>query len=79
MNVELAKKTNIRDIVRSKIESKPVSDKFDEISNEIDDKIPKLTSVLNQMFSSTEFLIELTEFSAESNCKVIYTLDMLIT
>ena len=31
------------------------------------------------MFASTEFLIELTEFGADSNCKVIYSLEMLMT
>ena len=79
LNYDLAKKTNLRDLIKCKIENKPISDKFRDIELEIEDKIPKLTCALKMMFASTEFMIELTEFAADSNCKVIYTLDMLMS
>lgn len=60
LNYMLAKKTNIKDLIRSKIENKPISDKFKDIEIEIEDKIPKLTTALKTMFSSMEFLVELT-------------------
>jgi hypothetical protein len=46
---------------------------FADADWEVDDKLPKLTNVLAKMFVKVKFLKGLSQFNANSNGKVQYT------
>jgi hypothetical protein len=79
INYELAKKNNVRDIIRNMTKNLPISQKFDTAKKQIDDKLPRLTSVLAQSFTDKTFIKSLSLFNAEKNTKVQYTVDVLLS
>ena len=79
INYELAKKNNVRDIIRNMTKNLPLSQKFENAKKQIDDKLPRLTSVLAQSFTDKAFIKSLSLFNAEKNTKVQYTVDVLLS
>lgn len=70
LNDSLGKKINIRDIIRQKIEGKPISEKFSDIVSEVDNTLPKLVSVLLETMSEKEFAQGLMMFNSQADGKV---------
>jgi preprotein translocase subunit Sec63 len=77
INDQLAKKNNFRDMIRNIIKGLSMSDKFDDAVKQIDDTVPRLTTVLAMTFSNVKFIKSLAIFNAEKDCKVQYTPGML--
>ena len=77
INDDLNKKNNFRDMIRNIIKKLPISDKFDEAVRQIDDIVPRLTTVLVATFAEVKFVKALAAFNAEKDCKVQYTPAML--
>ena len=76
INYEMAKKINISDIIKKKMAGGKMTDKNLEFSQQIDDKLPRLCWVLADGFGG-KFPMVLSQFNAESQCKVTYSIDML--
>ena len=72
LNYELAKKINIRDLVRNKIGGGKPAAKFADIDSQVENTIPKLTSVLLYLLSRGKFYNELKEMNEETQSKVKY-------
>lgn len=66
LNYELAKKINIRDLVRNKINNQKPAAKFADIDAQVENTIPKLTSVLCHLLSRGKFYNELKEMNEDS-------------
>lgn len=78
INYMLAKKNNVRDIIRNVVKGLSVGDKFVAARQSIDDKLPRLTCVLAESFCDPKFMKMLSLFNAEKNTKVQYTVDVLL-
>ena len=70
INDSLNKKNNFRDLVRQIIKKLNISDKFQGAVNQIDDIVPRLTTVLVMTFTEVKFVKALAAFNAEKDCKV---------
>lgn len=73
INDDLGKKNNFRDMIRNIIKELNISDKFDDAVQQIDDIVPRLTTVLAMTFSHIKFIKALLAFNAEKEGKVQYT------
>lgn len=73
INDDLGKKNNFRDMIRNIIKNLNISEKFDDAVRQIDDIVPRLTSVLAVTFSNVKFIKALLAFNAEKEGKVQYT------
>jgi hypothetical protein len=56
INDDLGKKNNFRDMIRNIIKGLNMSEKFDDAVKEIDDIVPRLTTVLGMTFSNVKFI-----------------------
>jgi len=80
LNDRLSKKIIIRDLIRKKIAGLNISEMFECAEWEVDDKLPKLTNVMAELFCKAKFLKALTDFNAsQAHSKVQYTVLNLMT
>ena len=77
LNEDLGHKINIRDLIRNKINNQKPAEKFREIDSQIENGIPKLSSVLIDGLGSRRFYKELKNINDETDYKVKYDVGMI--
>ena len=78
-NYQLAKKINIRDLVRNKINGQKPAEKFADIDSQVENTLPKLTSVILDNLGLKKFYKTLKDLNDETDYKVKYDVGMIFT
>ena len=76
-NYQLAKKINIRDLVRNKINGQKPAEKFADIDSQVENTLQKLTSVILDNLGLRKFHKDLKEMNDETDYKVKYDTGMI--
>lgn len=78
LNHELAKKVIISDLIKQKMQSLKISDKFLEAEGQLDNQLPRLACVFAMSLSNTDFMKLLEGFNIERNSKVTYSVATIL-
>mmetsp|Transcript_16914 Transcript_16914/g.26033 ORF Transcript_16914/g.26033 Transcript_16914/m.26033 type:complete len:92 (-) Transcript_16914:428-703(-) len=69
----------MRDLIRNVISNLKIADKFAEFEQHILTNVPRLTAVINASFCEGLLVKQFMQFNAESNCKVQYSVEQIVT
>ena len=73
LNDRLAKKINIRDLIKKKLGDLDISDKFQDAEQEVDSIVPKLTCCLANTLADKKFQKDLSKFNDEKKSKIEFS------